>query len=225
MSEYAQGFGDGLREAAKQLRDAANDHKIMASESKKVLDTQAHELAAALFYSWANGFEMNADGFGAIRATPEPPVVRHETPIGDAQATLPVIGAAQAIRNAALEEAAKVAEPVQHDGVPAGARRNIAFAIRALKARETPAATVPDGVIMTPEHKLAVAALVAIRDLSAYFDLPAAVHISGRAARELLAAALDANGVDAKKKWRATAVQDAQDALAAYRATKEGENR
>ena len=65
MSEYAQGFGDGFREAAKQLRDAAYDHKTMASESKKVLEIQAHELAAALFYSWANGFELNADGFGS----------------------------------------------------------------------------------------------------------------------------------------------------------------
>lgn len=64
IPNYAQGFGDGLREAARTLRDAAEDHREQGISSKKVLESQAHQLASALFASWANGIEMNADGFG-----------------------------------------------------------------------------------------------------------------------------------------------------------------
>ena len=59
-SLYAQGFHDGMQEAARTLREAAEDHRNQSRECKKVLEAQAHELAAALLGSWANGLEMNA---------------------------------------------------------------------------------------------------------------------------------------------------------------------
>lgn len=66
MEEYAKGFGDGMREAALTLRGSADDHENLSKQSKKVLESHAHLLASALFRSWANGIEMNADGFGSV---------------------------------------------------------------------------------------------------------------------------------------------------------------
>ncbi len=60
-SSYAAGFKDGLNEAAHTLRVAADNHDFDAEVSKKVLESQAHKLASALFRSWANGIEMNAN--------------------------------------------------------------------------------------------------------------------------------------------------------------------
>lgn len=58
---YSQGFGDGVREAANTLRNAARDHLDQSKTSKKVLESQAHLLAASLLASWANGLDINAD--------------------------------------------------------------------------------------------------------------------------------------------------------------------
>lgn len=61
MSDYLNGFTDGLKEAARTLREAASDHHEQSVASKKILEAQAHQLAAALFASWANGLDMQAD--------------------------------------------------------------------------------------------------------------------------------------------------------------------
>jgi hypothetical protein len=61
MTDYAQGFYDGLMEAARVLREAAEDHRNQARETRKVLESQAHELGAAVLGSWANGLEINAN--------------------------------------------------------------------------------------------------------------------------------------------------------------------
>jgi hypothetical protein len=62
-TDYAQGFVDGLKESARTLREAARDHYEQSIASKKVLEAQAHQLAAALFASWANGLDIRADNF------------------------------------------------------------------------------------------------------------------------------------------------------------------
>jgi hypothetical protein len=67
MTTYEQGFHDGLMEAARVLREAADDHRSQARENRKVLESQAHGLGAALLGSWANGLEINAN-----RAAPPP---------------------------------------------------------------------------------------------------------------------------------------------------------
>lgn len=59
-NEFVQGFYAGMCEAARTLREAANEHKKDAEASKKILDAQANELAAAILYGWANGLEINA---------------------------------------------------------------------------------------------------------------------------------------------------------------------
>lgn len=59
-NEFLQGFHAGMCEAARTLREAANDHKQIAENSKKILDGQANEMAAAILYGWANGLEINA---------------------------------------------------------------------------------------------------------------------------------------------------------------------
>lgn len=69
-SEYAQGFLAGMRDAARTLREAANGRLSDCQASKKVLESQAHQLAAALLASWANGLEINAET--ACRAMGEP---------------------------------------------------------------------------------------------------------------------------------------------------------
>lgn len=61
MSEYLNGFCDGLNEAARTLREAARGHMEDGAASKKVLEAQAHQLAAALLASWANGLQINAE--------------------------------------------------------------------------------------------------------------------------------------------------------------------
>lgn len=61
MSEYLNGFVAGLREAGRTLREAANDHLRDSQQSAKVLEAQAHQLAAAILAAWANGLEINAD--------------------------------------------------------------------------------------------------------------------------------------------------------------------
>lgn len=72
MSEdYDQGFRDGLAEAARMLRHAAEDHMGDSKASKKVLEGNAHSLAAALFYSWANGIEMAAEKLEGGERKPE----------------------------------------------------------------------------------------------------------------------------------------------------------
>ena len=58
MDQYHLGFSDGMVEAERMLREAANFHKEEASSSKKVLESQAHELATALLSSWANAIEI-----------------------------------------------------------------------------------------------------------------------------------------------------------------------
>ena len=60
-SDYSAGFKAGMAEAANTLRAAANEHDVEAASSKKVLESQAHQLAAALFRSWANGIDINSD--------------------------------------------------------------------------------------------------------------------------------------------------------------------
>lgn len=60
-SDFTQGFHAGCCEAARMLREAANEHTQVAEQSRKVLDKQANELAAAILLSWANGIEMNAN--------------------------------------------------------------------------------------------------------------------------------------------------------------------
>ena len=77
MTTYAQGFYDGLLEAARVLRDAADDHRNQSRESKKVLEAQAHELGAALLGSWANGLEINANTAVALLSPPIADEVRH----------------------------------------------------------------------------------------------------------------------------------------------------
>lgn len=59
--DYLGGFVAGLREAAHTLHEAARQHSADGEKSKKVLEAQAHQLAAALLGSWANGLEINAD--------------------------------------------------------------------------------------------------------------------------------------------------------------------
>lgn len=173
-----------------------------------------------------------------LAAAPEPPVVCNEPAFGDAQTTLSVIGDAQAIRNAALEEAATLAENFEiipkllsmcgddeNECAAVGqheAAERIAVAIRALKARETPAATIPAAAAgMSPKHKLAVAALVAIRDIAGIYG------VADNTAQDLIRAALEAHGEPTedllspgREGW-----DQAEAALAAYREAKEGANR
>lgn len=59
--EYNKGFYDGLMEAAATLRSVARDYRLESEASKKVLESQANELAAVLLLAWANGIEINAD--------------------------------------------------------------------------------------------------------------------------------------------------------------------
>jgi hypothetical protein len=61
MSEYLNGFVDGLKEAARELNEAARDHYEQSVASKKILESQAHQLAASLLSSWANGMIIRAD--------------------------------------------------------------------------------------------------------------------------------------------------------------------
>jgi hypothetical protein len=61
MTDFADGFRTGLMEAAHTLRTAAEEHRADSRASKKVLEAQAHELAAVLLGSWANGLEINAN--------------------------------------------------------------------------------------------------------------------------------------------------------------------
>jgi len=58
--DFAAGFRAGMYEAANTLRLAATDHEQVSAASKKVLDAQANDLAAAILRSWANGLEINA---------------------------------------------------------------------------------------------------------------------------------------------------------------------
>lgn len=48
-------------EAVHTLRTAAEAHRADSRASKKVLEAQAHELAAALLGSWAEGLAINAN--------------------------------------------------------------------------------------------------------------------------------------------------------------------
>ena len=57
-SEYALGFQDGMMQACNLLRDAAAEYKQTSTESKKVLESQANELANVLLLSWANAIEI-----------------------------------------------------------------------------------------------------------------------------------------------------------------------
>lgn len=61
MSEYLNGFADGLKDASRELNEAARDHHEQSIGSKKVLEAQAHQLAASLLSSWANGMIIRAD--------------------------------------------------------------------------------------------------------------------------------------------------------------------
>lgn len=61
MSEFADGFRAGLHEGARTLREAALEHYRDGEAAKKILETQAHQLAGALLSSWANGLDMNAE--------------------------------------------------------------------------------------------------------------------------------------------------------------------
>lgn len=58
---YNQGFKAGMAEAANTLRIAANGHDDEAESSRKVLESQAHQLASVLLRSWANGIDINSD--------------------------------------------------------------------------------------------------------------------------------------------------------------------
>ena len=58
MDQYHVGFSDGMAKAERMLREAANSHKEKAGSSKKVLESQAHELATALLSGWANAIEI-----------------------------------------------------------------------------------------------------------------------------------------------------------------------
>lgn len=62
-TDYFQGFVAGLKEGARTLREAAKDHYEQSIASKKVLENQAHQLAASLFVSWANALDIRADNF------------------------------------------------------------------------------------------------------------------------------------------------------------------
>lgn len=57
---FADGFKTGMLEACRTLHEAAVQHHKDADDSRKVLDTHAHRLAAHLLQSWANGLEINA---------------------------------------------------------------------------------------------------------------------------------------------------------------------
>lgn len=61
MSDFADGFRSGLMEAVHTLRTAAEEHRADSRASKKVLEAQAHELAAAVIGSWAEGICINAN--------------------------------------------------------------------------------------------------------------------------------------------------------------------
>lgn len=69
-SDFTQGFHAGCSEAARMLREAANDHTQVAEESRKVLEKQANELAAAILLSWANGIEMTANRVASGKSDP-----------------------------------------------------------------------------------------------------------------------------------------------------------
>lgn len=75
--DFTRGFASGMAEAARILRDAAEDHRDQARACKKVLEAQAHELAAALLDSWANGFTMKAD---ALPQEPSEPFDLRKSP-------------------------------------------------------------------------------------------------------------------------------------------------
>jgi len=72
MSDFIQGFHAGCCESARMLREAANEHTQVAEASRKVLDKQANELAAAILLSWANGIEMNASRVACGKLNPIP---------------------------------------------------------------------------------------------------------------------------------------------------------
>lgn len=67
---FKNGFYNGILEASRTLRVAAQEHKEVAEASKKILDVQANELAAAVLLGWANGIEINAQIF-APSASPQ----------------------------------------------------------------------------------------------------------------------------------------------------------
>lgn len=61
MKTYKQGLSDGFQNAADTLREAAIKHIEDSRQTRKIVEAQAHELAAALLESYANGFVMRAE--------------------------------------------------------------------------------------------------------------------------------------------------------------------